>query len=309
MKKAIVTGASGFIGRALVRELLARGVEVAAVARNPAKMEDLAKEPRLQVVACTMEDILSLEEKVPKGADVFFHLAWQGSSGAERGDYALQLSNVKWSIDAVRAAKQLGCSRFVGAGSLAEFDVNAYSPLDGSMPNRVSTYGAAKVAAHYMTKAECSYLGLEHIWARLSNAYGEGDRTSNFVNFAAKTLLKGEPPNFTAGEHCYDFVHVSDIAQGLYCLGERGQPNFAYYIGSSRPAKLKSFILQIRDAIDPALPLNLGAVPFRGVALPESAYDCSKLIADTGYSPKVSFGEGFAKTLPWIKAQVAEGKL
>lgn len=308
MKAAIVTGANGFVGSALLRELSERGVRVFAVVKD--EREDVSKIqglPRVEIVFCDMDELERLPERIGAPAEVFYHLAWAGSTGAARGDYALQLQNVRWTLDAARAAGAAGCRRFVGAGTLAELDVNAYTPLNGSTPNAVSIYGAAKIAAHYMSKADCA--GVEHLWAYLSNTYGVGNYTSNFVNFASKTMLTGQPANFTAGEQPYDFVYISDIAQGLACIGESGRANYAYYIGSTKPAPLKSFIGRIRDEIDPSIELHLGAVPFHGAVQPESAFDCGLLVRDTGYRPRVSFEEGIRKTIPWIREQIEAGRL
>lgn len=309
MKTAIVTGASGFVGKALLTELSQHGVTVYAVVRDPAAVEEQGKLPGVHIISCDMEHIQLLANKIPIGADAFFHLAWSGSTGPERGDYALQLTNAKWTMDAVTVAQLLGCKKFVGAGTLAEYDVNAYSPVDGSTPNAVSCYGVAKIAAHYMSKAECCRLGIEHTWAYLSNTYGIGNYTSNFVNFASKTLLTGQPANFTSGEQMYDFVYVSDTARGLHCIGERGKANCAYYIGSTHPKQLKNYVQKIRDAVDPKIALNLGAIPFRGIALPEHIFDCSKLVNDTGYKPQVPFETGIQTTVAWIREQIKEGTL
>lgn len=311
MKTAIVTGANGFVGSALVKELSDNGVQVFAVVRNEnSDVSAIQGLTGVTVVYCPMENLLeTLPGTVPQGADVFYHLAWSGSTGPDRGNYDLQLKNVHWTLDAVHAAHRLGCKRFVGAGTLAELDVNAYTPINGSTPNAVSCYGAAKIAAHYMSKAECGRLGVEHLWAYLSNTYGEGNYTSNFINFASKVMITGQEPNFTAGEQPYDFVHVSDTAQGLFCIGNKGRTNYAYYIGSTRPGKLKTFIFSLRDVIDPSISLNLGAIPFNGIAQPESVFDCTALVEDTGYSPRISFREGIQKTIPWIRQQIKEGKL
>lgn len=310
MKCAIVTGASGFLGSALIREMTGHGVKVYAVVRNESsRVEQLKALSGVEIVCCDMEDLAELPEKVQEQPEVYYHMAWEGSSGPARADYTLQLKNVRWMLDGVNAAKKLGCKRFVGAGALAEFDVNAYTPLDGSTPNRVSCYGAAKIAAHLMTKAECCALGIDHLWAFISNTYGVGNYTSNFVNFASKTMLTGQPANFTAGEQPYDFVHVSDTAQGLFCIGDRGKANCSYYIGSSHPAKLKQFICQLRDEIDPGIQLYLGAVPFNGVQHAESVFDCTPLMRDTGYQPRVTFQEGLRMTIPWLRKQIGEGKI
>ncbi len=311
MEKVVVTGANGFIGKTLLQLLNQYGIQTYAIIRNESSnIESISNLDHVRIVYCDMENIVSLPQKIKDKIDVFYHLAWNGSTGNARSNYAVQLQNVKWTVDAVSAAAALGCNRFVGAGTLAEQDINAYIPLDGSVPNPVSCYGSAKLAAHYMSKAECSkYESIAHCWAYLSNTYGIGNYTSNFVNFAAKVMLTGQPANFTAGEQLYDFVAVEDTIQGLYCIGEKGKPNTAYYIGSNHPTKLKNFIEEIRDQIDPNIVLNLGAVPFHGISQPESVFDCTKLMRDTGYSPKISFKQGLQETVPWIKKQIQLGKL
>lgn len=310
MNSAIITGASGFVGTALVKKMVEQGIKVTAVVRNArTDITEIQNLPGVRIIFCPMEELDKLSALVQEKADVFYHLAWAGSTGPARGDYKLQLTNTKWMLDAVNEAAKLGCRKFVGAGTLAELDVNAYSPLDGSTPNSVSCYGVAKITAHYMSKAECNRLGIEHCWAYLSNTYGIGNYTSNFVNFAAKTMIEGQPANFTPGEQPYDFVHISDTAQGLFCIGASGKKNYAYYIGSGVVTQLKEYIKMIRDAVDPSIPLNLGAVAFNGVAQPESIFDCSKLMTDTGYMPRMSFKDGITETVAWIRTQIQEGKL
>ncbi len=309
MRKVIITGANGFIGSALIKELLSKGYEVCAVIHHDRK-SNLPKNNSLEVVSMDGDEITKLKTKIPTGKyDTFYHFAWKGSTGNDRADYGLQLKNTKWTLDAVDLAAELGCKRFIGAGTIAEHDVNAYSPLDGATPNSVSNYGVAKIAAHYMSKAECNKLGIEHVWTYLSNNFGEGNYTLNFINFAAKTLLTGKPADFTAGEQMYDFLYISDTAQGLRCIGENGKKNMAYYIGSTKPKKLKEFIRIIRDTINPGIALNLGAIPFHGITQPEEIFDCAKLVKHTGYTPQFSFEEGIKKTIPWIKDQIDRGKI
>lgn len=311
MRTAVVTGANGFVGSALLKELIGHGVEVYAVVKDERENIDaIADLPGVKILYCEMDKLAQLPQKAgSRQPDVFYHLAWAGSTGPARADYALQFTDARWTLDAVNVAKAIGCKRFVGAGTLAEFDVSAYSTLDGSTPNAVSCYGAAKIAARLMSKAECNRVGIDHLWAYLSNTYGAGNYTSNFVNFAAKTMLSGKSANFTSGEQMYDFVDVRDIAQGLRCVGESGKTNYAYYIGSTKPDKLKEFIKIIRDEIDPSIELHLGAVPFNGVAQPAEVFDCSKLVEHTGYCPNVPFKEGIHETVKWIKKQIEKGKL
>lgn len=310
MKTAIVTGANGFIGSALIRTLVANGITVTAVVRNQqSDLSRIADVHGLNIVYCEMDNLNRLPGLIEKNADTFYHLAWDGSSGPERANYQTQLKNTRWSLDAVDAAAEIGCSRFVGAGALAELDVGSYSFQDGATPNAVSCYGAAKIAARLMTKAECCKLGIDHLWAVLPNTYGIGNYTSNFINFAAKLMITGQPANFTTAEQMYDFVHISDTVLGLCKIGQFGKPYYSYYIGSTKPRKLKEYIAILRDAIDPNIRLNLGTIPFNGVSQPESAFDCSQLVQDTGYRPEIKFENGITDTVAWLRNQIREGKI
>ncbi|MBP2656376.1 MAG: nucleoside-diphosphate-sugar epimerase [Firmicutes bacterium] len=305
MKKVLVTGANGFIGSWLLRELIKYGVYVLAVVKNEkSNLASIANLPNIRIIYADMSEIKKIAQKImDRDIAVFYHLAWEGSTGQQRADYNLQLLNTRYTLDAVNAAASLGCKRFVGAGTLAEFDCNAYIMKDNSRPLPVSCYGSAKIASHFMSKAECNRLGMEHIWAYFSNTYGEGNQTQNFVNLASNIMLSGKRAAFTTGEQLYDFVYAADNAHALYLLGEKGKAFCAYYIGSTKPEPLKNFICKIRDAIDPAIPLYLGEVNFSGVMHSASVFDCSQLVKDTGYQPKVSFEDGIKRTVAWLREE------
>jgi len=122
--KAIVTGATGFIGLALCRELLQNGYEVTAVIRPDTekkdKLLDLQKENdssgrSLQILEIPLNNINSLHTEHHIWADYFFHLAWNGSAGSAREDFEIQHTNIAYTADAVRTAKACGCAKVIGA--------------------------------------------------------------------------------------------------------------------------------------------------------------------------------------------------
>lgn len=302
--KILVTGPNGFIGSHLLQVMSDAGDEVIAVVKdrqeNIASIKDL---PGVRIVYCELSEIAALPEKVAdRDIALCVHLAWAGSSGDGRADYALQLENVRYALDVVKVLPQMGIRRFVGAGTLAEKDVMNYIPTDGATPNAVSIYGSAKIATHYMTKALCSSLGIEHIWCRLSNTYGVGNTTNNFVNMASRNMLFGGSLKFTPGEQMYDFVYITDTVRAIYAAATKGKTNTCYYLGSTKPRKLKEYIYQIRDVINPDLQLEIGALSFNGISLPEEEYSTKKLVEDTEYVPSVSFEEGIRKTVEWLKS-------
>jgi len=301
MKKALITGGNGFLGSLLARELVKNGVEV-IVADMVGCNANVPEGARF--AAFDMREFSTLKEAVSdRDIDVMYHMAWIGSYGPARGDYSLQLDNVKYTCDAVKTAAEMGIKRFVGAGTLAQMDCQAYIPEDGASPNAVSCYGTAKISAQYMSKAVASAEQIEHVWAIISNTYGVGNTTGNFVNMASGKMLRGERAAFTSAEQNYDFVYVTDTIKGLYLCGKNGKKNCSYYIGSGKARQLKEYITIIRDTIDSAIPLYLGEVPFNGTSLSKEQYDCTKLMEDTGYRAEVDFEEGIQKTIEWLKEQ------
>lgn len=298
MKKALVTGANGFIGKALIKELLNKNTEVFAIDfENKGLFSDNVKFFQCDLNGCEQFP----DEIQDNDIDVIFHLAWAGASGQLRADYSLQLQNVKMTCDVIKASAKAGIKKFVGAGTLAQYDCLAYVGDDGSVPTPVSCYAAAKITAQYMGKAVANSVGIDHIWCILSNLYGVGDTTNNFVNFAAKKLLNGERAAFTAGEQNYDFVYITDIINGIYLCGEKGKNNNSYYIGSGAARPLKEYIKIIRDTVNPNIELFLGEVEFKGKSLPTEKFSCKHITDDTGYIPKVKFEDGIIDTIKWIK--------
>lgn len=131
MKRAIITGATGAIGMALIKMLVEKNIEVLAITRPDSKRNDRLKkladcysassDNKFEILEWDFSKLSELENNTGKDWDVFFHLAWAGASGAGRNDMYLQNGNVRMSLDAVALAKRFGCRKFVGAGSQAEY--------------------------------------------------------------------------------------------------------------------------------------------------------------------------------------------
>ncbi len=297
--KIVVTGAAGFIGKKLVNLLTANGHEVIGI--------DICEKPdaikgNVEWITGSLEKASDYRELL-QDADVCFHLAWAGNSGDGRGSFELQLNNINMSVKWLNFLKEINCKRFVGVGTLAEYDIEAYIPKDGATPNITAEYAIAKMSAFYFTKTECNRLGIGHVWCRLSNTYGEGNTTGNFINFASKVMLSGQRAAFTEAKQMYDFMYVDDTVKALMMAGISGKSNCSYYLGSGKPRELKQYIYILRDTIDPNIELHLGEVPFNGVSLPKEAFDTSKLYEDTGFVPDVEFEAGIKKTIDWMKEQ------
>ncbi len=302
MKGAIVTGANGFIGSHVVRQLLQQEIRVVALCHD-GKCDNLPQSDLLTVYSFDLErteDFAKSHTKVDIGCDVFYHFAWKGAAGAARADTALQLDNAQWTIDALRLAKELGCKRFVGAGSIMEHETVAAAFARENKPGLGYIYGGGKLIAHVMAKSVAADIGIEFIWPMITNAYGAGEISPRLVNSTIRKILQGETPCFTAGTQNYDFVYIDDVARAFCLIGEKGKPFCEYMIGSSQARPLKEFLLEMKAAIAPDREFIFGDVPFTGINLPISYFDGHDTEQDTGFHAEISFAEGAKKTRDWM---------
>ncbi len=304
MTGAIVLGASGFIGSAVVRQLSAKGVPVLAVSRreNSGIFQSYSTVSSLSL---PLEKIETLPEYLAaKGQyDVLFNFAWEGSAGEKRKDAALQLNNVHWAVNSVKAAKQAGCTVYIGAGSIMEKEIEAACQLASARPGKEGFYSAAKQTAHAMTRCEAAEQGIAHIWGVITNAYGPGETSPRFLNSTLRKIIQRQPLTFTQGTQNYDFIYIEDAANAFINMAEKGVPFREYVVGSGAPRPLRQYILEIQSTLAKEQEFVFGKVPFTGAVLPLESYDISSLRQDTGFVPEVSFEKGITNTFAWIQEQ------
>lgn len=308
MKKVIITGANGFVGSALTRELVNSGVEVVALDME-GHSDNLPISKLVNFYPFSLDNVYNLKEKlINEKADTFYHFAWAGSAGTARADTELQLKNAQWTVDCVRLAKEIGCTRFVNAGSIMELETIKAAFSAGNKPGMGYVYGSGKLVAHTMCKSVAADIGIDLIWAMITNAYGVGEKSPRMVNTTIQKCIRGENPQFTAGTQNYDFVYIDDVARAFRLIGEKGHPFCEYLIGSSSAKPLKEFLLEMQAAIAPDLDFIFGDIPYTGINQPLEDFDCTKTETDTGFRAKVSFAEGCRRTRDWWVQIMEENK-
>lgn len=307
MKTAIVTGANGFVGGSLTKELLANDYFVYALDRESCNGNLPLENENCHFISCDLADMSSLIKAIPQGeAQIMYHFAWVGSAGPMRADTKIQLQNAQWTVESMRTAKELGCSRFVCAGSIMEHETIAAAYTQGNRPGPGYIYGSGKLVAHTMCMSVAAQIGIDLIWPEITNAYGVGEKSPRMINTTIQKCIRGEAPQFTSGTQNYDFVYIDDVARAFRLIGENGKPFHEYLIGSSTARPLREFLLEMKSAIAPNLDFNFGDIPFTGIDLPLSRFDCSETEQDTGFRAKISFAEGCKRTFEWWKTVLEE---
>ncbi len=276
--RVIVAGSRGCIGVRLVPELVARGCQVIELADASAAGQ-LPPETR---------------------ADAFVNLAWLGSRGAARADYALQLDMVRTALDYYGLALRLGCRRYLCPGTIGER--MAELPECDGVRSQNAVYVYAKATLRRMLLAlerpECRI-----VWARLGNLYGSGD-TGNLVNWTLAKVLAGEEATFGPARQPYEFVAIDDCAAAL--AGLVLAPSLSrsdYYVGVGKPRELREWLLEIGLIAGREELVAIGRRPDDGTRYRAEWFDIGPLAADTGYRPKVSFAAGVAALAESMKKE------
>ena len=298
MKRVIVTGATGAIGTALIKELVKNGIETLVFCRRDSKRnQNIPHHPLVNKLYCTLSDLSFIQNTTGKTYDVFFHLAWEGTTGSSRNDMYLQNQNVKHALDAVMAASRFGCKKFIGIGSQAEYgrSEEVLKPNSATFPE--TGYGIAKLCAGHMTRVLASQLEMEHMWVRVLSIYGPNDWPGSMVMSTISNLKKGIVPSFTKGEQVWDYLYSGDAARALFLLGDCGVNGKIYVLGSGTAKPLKEYIEELRDVVSPNSKLIFGSIPYAKNQVMHLKADISELQKDVKWNPEVSFSKGIRFTV------------
>lgn len=300
MNHVIVAGANGFIGKNLLRSLLAKNYSVTALG-NRFDDELLSACRCISVKEKSMEQIG--KELIGTDYSCFFDLAWAGTSGPLRADYNIQLDNARLTCDYVKLAAAINCPRFLYASSINEMETYEYLQSDSIEPSGGYIYGTGKLAAHLMGETVAKMCGIEFIPVIITNIYGVGEKSARLIYTSIKKLLMGERCSFTEGYQTYDFIYITDAIESMIEVSEKGKGFTRYYIGSGEPKPLREFLLKMRDIVAPGAVLGLGDIPFKGVNLDYSQFKMKQVEKDTGFQNRVPFEQGIRLTADYIRKE------
>lgn len=298
MKRIVITGSTSMIGLAIIEEALGHDdVEqiYAVVRRDTKRIERLPDDRRITVVYCDAQEYNRLPEYISERCEVFYHIAWTATGENRNADILEQSRNIDYTLMALHAAYQLGCYKFIGAGSQAEYGrMNEEKASPGSWVNPIQPYGIAKFAAGKLALEEAKKLEMDCIWVRVFSVYGRYDKPTTMVASTISRLKAGERCSFTSATQMWDYLYSKDAGSAFYLIGKKSTGRKIYCLGSGESKQLRDFIEQMRDVVNPSAEIGFGEVPYPEYG-PLSMYaDISALQKDTGWKPIWRFCEGIA---------------
>lgn len=290
MKKCVVTGAAGFTGYSLVEKLIDHGYFVYAVVRAQSEHNvRLAGMRNVQLVYVDISEYGQLDKKIKDTCDAFFHLAWQGG----RYDFASQYRNIEYALGALEAAARLGCKRFICTGSQAEYGPQRGLITEENCPHPADAYGAAKLATCVLTHQRALDFGVDWVWGRIFSLYGKYEAETRMLPALVKSLRENKDFQMaTDGRQHWDYLYVSDGAEALIALMEKGKNGEIYNIASGTYRPMREFVELAKDFVGSKACVAYDEMSASLYSLQPST---EKIKRDTDWLPQIEFCAGIGR--------------
>lgn len=290
MRKALVTGGSGFVGGHLVRALLAHGCEVHVLLRGRLGMlEGLEKRLCIhQQDGSTEAVITSMQHAMP---DVVFHLASRFVAEHRSEDVVpLAQSNVVFPAQLLEAMARTGVRHLVNTGTSWQH----HGP-DGREP--VCLYAASKTAFEALLSYYVIAEDLRTVTLKLFDTYGPDDRRGKLFAALARAAGSREPVPMSAGAQKLDLVHVDDVVQAFIRAAERllagvGTASESYVVSSGSALPLRDVVAAYERVKNVRLNIAWGARPYRRREVMEPWRGGAAL---PGWRPRITLEQGLAQ--------------
>jgi UDP-glucuronate 4-epimerase len=326
--KVLVTGAAGFIGFHVARQLLANDREVVGADSvnayydpklKEARIELLKRDPKFSFVKHDLADraasmALFEQHRFP----VVIHLAAQaGVRYSLQNPYAYVNANLDGFINVLEGCRHNGCRHLVFASSSSVYGANTKLPFSvrDNVDHPITLYAASKKANELMAHAYSHLYRIPATGLRFFTVYGPRGRPDMAMFIFAKAILSGEAIKlFNHGKMRRDFTYIDDVSQTIVRLIDRppqGRPGAPadpatstapwkiYNVGNNHPEDLMDVVSLLekefgRTAIKEMLPMQPGDV--------EATYaDIAELERDIGFRPSTTIDEGVARFARWYR--------
>ncbi len=299
MKRLLLTGAGGYIGRRMLDDLVERDYEVHALSRSAAR----AAADNVVWHAVDLLDVAATNTLVAElGATHLMHLAWV----TEPGVYWQSPQNRDWlsaSLNLLESFVENGGKRAALTGTCAEYDWSDGHCVEDKTPLRArSLYAETKLAFRDAAFELAKSTDLSVAWARVFFSFGPHERPERLVPSVIRALLGGERAKCSDGSLLRDFMYVTDVASAMVAVLDSdfiGDINIA----SGNPVTLAEIVNCIAVRLNAADRIDFGHYPRRPDDPPKITADISRLSNAVGWTPEYDLDSAIDETIAWWKSR------
>ncbi len=298
MRSAIVTGATSFIGSALVSEMLKNGIECYAIVRHGSNNISVLPydQPGLHIVWGNAAEPSEWINKIPT-TDAFFHFAWDGVGATGRSNSEIQKRNVQMALRCLDEASNRGCKRFIFAGSQAEYGICDDIISEETPCHPVIEYGKSKLDFLKQASTLSMKRGIEYVHLRIFSVYGPGDHPWTLVSRCLDAFKKNESIELSSCIQKWNFLYVSDAAEAIFRFGDCPlDSNPVYNIAGEETKTLRVFVEIMQEMCGGGIP-KYGMLENNQEQPHGINPDIRKMQKATQWKMKTSFKAGIRKML------------
>lgn len=298
--RVLVTGATGFLGRHLVRRLVALGNRPTIMLRPGVPSPD-----GFSVVNALLEDETSLRNAVLQSRpDVIFHLA--ARTETTRGaafDSIMMTQNLAATVALARTAAEIGVSRFVAFGTCEEYGRQTPPFAETLSAAPLSPYSASKAAATVWLSMMHDTQAFPAVILRPFLAYGPGQAPPRMVASACLAAIRGDDFAMTSGRQHRELTYIGDMVDGILLSAvTQGAVGRIINLGSGQEHRIADIVRMIFDLADATGRPLIGAIPDRPNEMQRFCADIALAESVLGWKATTSLETGLRKTLDWARA-------
>lgn len=300
MARALVTGASGFIGSNLVRALLSRGDEVHACMRTSTnwRLADIENKLALHIVDMTDEESVRGVVEVTR-PEIVFHLAHYGGNRGETDKGTIHAVIEGGTRALYKAIESVGICPVVHAGSSSEYGPKKEAMREDMPLEPDTAYGAAKAEATLLGEKLRREKNIPITTLRLFSVYGPYESPGRFFPSVICTLLRGEKPKLSSASTVRDFTYVDDVVEAMLLAPER--ESGVYNIGTGVETNLLDAYEAIRVAVGSNTAPEWGTIEGRSFDSASWKADTSHTQNSLGWRARMSLSEGVFHDVEWFR--------
>lgn len=279
--RIIITGASGFLGRALLEKIRRQnpGASITAIVRSESDVSGIIG--KTDILCTSADNIESLEDSFDKEEEkIMYHFAWQGVNGEDKRNIDIQITNIQMAMKYIRLAKNINCAKILIAGTVAENAIESIANV--TTVGAAMFYAGAKNSTRMLAEVYGKSLGISVVWMQIANVYGADNNTGNLISYTLKQLDKNQYADFGPAKQPYDFIHIDDLTEAMYRLGIMKTTRNFYYIGSGKPRILQEYLKYIGETYGKPELIKIGTREDDGIKYRFDMFDIHPLVKDIG---------------------------
>jgi nucleoside-diphosphate-sugar epimerase len=307
--RALVTGATGFVGYHLAKTLLAMGYEVHIVTRNHSNrwrirhLDGLVTEHRVDL--CCFSDVEQAVLRIKP--NVVGHCATYGGFSFQNHADSIIHTNLLGTMNLLRACEITGFQTFIHTGSSSEYGIKQQPMMETDVLEPVSDYGVSKAATALYCRAQALRKNLPIVILRLFSPFGPWDDPARMMSYVITSLLRKERPIITSPTSVRDYIHIEDVMKAYKLVIQSSiTPGEIYNIGMGKQTSVKEIVAYIREIIGTTVdPIWADA----HTPLHESTTwtaNINKAKHELLWLPTTSVYDGISDTVKWYEQQIRD---